>query len=42
MAGAQLSGGQSETLLHVLRERAGLTGTKKGCDLGECGPARLF
>ena len=24
-----------ETLLHVLREKAGLTGTKKGCDLGE-------
>lgn len=26
-----------ETLLHVLRERAHLTGAKKGCDLGECG-----
>lgn len=25
-----------ETLLHVLRERAHLTGAKKGCDLGEC------
>lgn len=24
-----------ETLLHVLRERAHLTGAKKGCDLGE-------
>lgn len=26
-----------ETLLHVLRERAHLTGAKKGCGLGECG-----
>lgn len=26
-----------ETLLHVLRERLNLTGTKKTCDRGECG-----
>jgi len=26
-----------ETLLDVLRERLGLTGTKKGCDQGACG-----
>ena len=26
-----------ESLLDVLRERIGLTGTKKGCDQGQCG-----
>ena len=26
-----------ETLLSVLRDKLGLTGTKNGCDLGECG-----
>jgi aerobic-type carbon monoxide dehydrogenase small subunit (CoxS/CutS family) len=26
-----------ETLLHVLRERLGMRGTKEGCGVGECG-----
>lgn len=27
----------NETLLDILRERLGLTGTKRGCEIGECG-----
>ena len=32
----------NRSLLDALRSEAGLTGTKKGCDVGECGSCTII
>ncbi len=34
--------GESETLLQVLRDHLGLTGTKNACEQGECGSCTVY
>lgn len=37
-----LEADDNETLLDVLRDKLGLTGTKKGCDVGDCGSCTVI
>ncbi|MBR0026755.1 MAG: (2Fe-2S)-binding protein [Clostridia bacterium] len=37
-----LSVEEGETLLDMIRERLGLTGTKRGCEVGECGACTVL
>ncbi len=38
----ELAVGPQDTLLEVLRNHLGLTGTKEGCDTGECGSCTVL
>ena len=40
--GYDVSVGPNETLLDVMRDRLDLTGTKKGCDTGQCGACTVL